>query len=575
MENYKTLRYGISDFRSLIQKNGYFVDKTPYIQRMEKKGDFLILLRPRRFGKSLFLSMLRYYYDIKERDHFASLFQGTWIADHPTPERGTYQVLALDFSMLNTTAHDLPEKFNDYCCAKVDDFMDSYKEFYPEHVFQKISECPSFDGKLNRINNYAKRNHIPLCLIVDEYDNFTNTILASQGHGIYHEITHADGFYREMFKLFKGMFDRIVLTGVSPVTLDDLSSGYNIAENVTQSEVFNQILGFSAEEVRQMIRYYRDHGVIHDDEDKMMAEMTAWYDGYCFSTRAVEQGEKVFNSTMVIKYIKNYIDEGHAPDNLLDPNTRTDYAKLHQLLRLDSLNGNRRSVLMQIAQDGCTTGEIVDSFPASRLTDPNIFTSLLYYYGMLSIKGMDSAYPVLGIPNNNVRIQYYNYLMEEYNRIQHVDTSLLNSLYQDAALNGQWRPMVEFLCRAYHENSSVRCLIEGERNVQGFMMGYLSLNPYYLTAPEVEVNHGYCDFFLMPNTLRQSGVAHSYIIELKYLAVGDSAEKAEAQWREAEAQLCQYIGARQVQLLRQGTQLHGLIVQVKGSELLRTEEVNL
>jgi hypothetical protein len=139
MENYKTLRYGISDFRSLIQKNGYFVDKTPYIQKLEKKGDFIILLRPRRFGKSLFLSMLRYYYDIKERDHFTSLFQDTWIADHPTPERGTYQVLALDFSMLNATAHELREKFNDYCCAKVDDFMYNYKEYYPEHVAQKIA----------------------------------------------------------------------------------------------------------------------------------------------------------------------------------------------------------------------------------------------------------------------------------------------------------------------------------------------------------------------------------------------------------------------------------------------------
>jgi hypothetical protein len=573
MENYKTLRYGISDFRSLIQKNGYFVDKTPYIQKLEKKGDFIILLRPRRFGKSLFLSMLRYYYDIKERDHFISLFQDTWIANHPTPERGTYQVLALDFSMLNATAHELREKFNDYCCAKVDDFMDNYKEYYPGHVAQKIAECPSFDGKLNRINNYAKRNHIPLCLIVDEYDNFTNTILASQGHSIYHEITHADGFYREMFKLFKGMFDRIVLTGVSPVTLDDLSSGYNIAENITLSEVFNQILGFSTDEVRQMIRYYREHGLIQDEEDKMMEEMTAWYDGYCFATRSIAQGEKMFNSTMVIKYLKNYIDEGHAPDNLLDANTRTDYVKLNQLLRLDNLNGNRKSTLMQIAQDGYTTGEIVDSFPASRLTDPNIFTSLLYYYGMLSIKGMDSAYPVLGIPNNNVRIQYYNYLTEEYNKIQHVDTSLLNSLYQEAALKGQWRPMVEFLCKAYHENSSVRCLIEGERNVQGFMMGYLSLNPYYLTAPEVEVNHGYCDFFLMPNSQRQSGVTHSYIIELKYLAVGDSTEKAQMQWQEATAQLQQYMQSRKVQLLCQGTQLHGLIVQVKGSELLRTDEV--
>jgi hypothetical protein len=574
MEEYKTLQYGVSNFRTLIQKNGYYVDKTSFIEKMERMGNFLVLLRPRRFGKSLFLSMLGCYYDIKERDNFDTLFKNTWIANHPTEERGNYQILMLDFSRIgNKSTKDLEESFNTYCCDRVNRFMSKYKAYYPEDVFKSISECSSFVTKLNRLNDYIQDECIQLCLLIDEYDNFTNTILASEGHEVYHAVTHADGFYRDVFKLFKGMFSRIVLTGVSPVTLDDLTSGFNITQNISLSETFNQVQGFSSEEVRQIIRYYKGKGVKLEDEEKMMSEMAAWFDGYCFAFRSLNAGEHVFNSTMAIKYIKSYLDVGHAPDNLLDNNTRIDYTKLQQLIKLDHLNGNRQKSLIQIAQDGYTWGNVCDSFSAEQLTSPNIFTSLLFYYGMLTYANREPFGIVLGIPNKNVRKLFYDYLTEEFNKILPMDLSALESRFNGAAVDGKWREMIEFLCQKLHESSSIRCMIEGERNAQGFLLAYLSLSSYYLTAPEVEVNHGYCDFFLMPNTQKVANIAHSYIIELKYLSTTDTDTKAAAQWQEAVAQLHQYVQAPKVRLLSSGTTLHGIVLQIKGTELLRTEEV--
>jgi hypothetical protein len=230
---------------------------------------------------------------------------------------------------------------------------------------------------------------------------------------------------------------------------------------------------------------------------------------------------------------------------------------------------------MEIAQRGYTYGNIEESFPAHRLTDPMIFTSLLFYYGMLTITGVDGLDPILGIPNNNVRKQYYDYLAAEYNNTLPIKTSEMKLTYKAAALEGKWREMMEYICGAYHEYSSIRSAIEGERNVQGFLLAYLSLNPYYLTAPEVEVNHGYCDFFLMPEKVKIPSMMHSYIIELKYLPSSETDAKAKAQWQEAVEQIHRYMQAPKVHLLSKGTVLHGIVLQVKGTELYRTEEVEL
>ena len=575
MAHIKRLPYGISDFKQLRRDGFYFVDKTRYIPVMEDTDNFLFLIRPRRFGKSIFLSMLRSYYDINERDKFQQLFEGLWNVDNETPERGKYQIMYFDYSRIGGKTDVLEENFDRYCCGVVDNFAKKYQHFYDEGFVEEVKEQPDFRAKINFISMAAADAGNPLYLIIDEYDNFTNTVLNEEGEAIYHALTHANGFYRDIFKLFKGMFSRILMMGVSPVTMDDLTSGFNIASNISMRGEFNMMLGFSEDDVRQMIRYYQSMGYLEGHtEESLLAEMKPWYDGYCFSKTSIKCDPKMFNCDMVLYYLNRVMQTGASPEEMIDPNTRTDYAKMRKLIQLDTLDNYRRGIIHRIAENGFITGRLQESFDASRLVDRENFISLLFYYGMLTIGGIDGASQKLVIPNNNVRRQYYDWLLREYQSIAHIDISRLNEVYDGAALRGEWQPMVEEIARAYSETTSVRQLIEGERNLQGFMNAYLSFNPYYLVAPEVEINHGYCDFFLMPDFVHYPMVAHSYILELKYLKTDATKAEAEKQWAEAEEQIRGYAEAPRVRQLTNGTILHLIVLQIRGYKTERYALIN-
>jgi hypothetical protein len=575
MTDFKLLPYGLSDFRQIVQEGKYMVDKSMYIEKMERAGNFLFLIRPRRFGKSIFLSMLRYYYDINLRDSFRELFKGLYVGERPTAEQGKYQVLHLDFSQVYGNFEELQKNFNEYMCLALDSFGEQYAAYYSPEFLSELKALKTADGKLTYLNLKAHEYDIKRYLIVDEYDNFTNSVLNEQGEAVYHALTHATGFYRDVFKKFKGNFARILMMGVSPVTMDDVTSGYNIALNLTMDPRFNMLLGFSETDVRQMIRYYQSVGALLADEEALIAEMKPWYDGYCFSLDGIDRDPKMFNCDMVTYYLIHYIEQGRPPKEMVDVNTRTDYTKLDKLIQLDSLDNNRKSVLLEVAQNGSIVGDVASSFPAAHLTDPEMFRSLLFYYGMLTFVSTDGFDTVLGIPNLNVRSQYYDYLLREYNQILRVDTTALSQCYKQAALNGDGLGMMRHICKAYYDTTSVRSLIQGERNLQGFMNAYLTLNPCYYIAPEVELNHGYSDFFLLPNLQRFPAVRHSYIIELKYLSMGDSGEKAATQWQEAVAQIQGYAQGERVKALSQGTSLHLIVAQMRGYELGRIEEIPL
>ena len=574
MNGIKKLPYGLSDFVSVREENLYYVDKTMYLPELEDQAHTLIYIRPRRFGKSLFISMMKAYYDKQMAGRFDELFGGLWIGSHPTPIRNRYQVLHLDFSRTGNSMKRLEENFYGYCSACVDGFIETYAEDYPERTVENILNATTFESKINILHIAAQRLRIPLYLIIDEYDNFTNVVLNEEGEAVYHAITHADGFYREVFKKFKGMFERIFLTGVSPVTLDDLTSGFNIGWNISINPLFDKMLGFSTADVREMLGYYREAGMLPPDCDTeaVIQEMKPWYDNYCFAEKCLKDSNRVFNSDMVLYYLRCYLQEGESPKQMMDPNTKTDYNKLRRLLQFDRLDGDRKGVLRRIIDDGQILGTVAESFPAIEMVKPEMFVSLLFYYGMLTIKGTKGMQLVLGIPNNNVRIQYYNYLLENYRSHIDIYESRLKELFTDMAFGGDWRPALEYMAEAYGNLSSVRDQIEGERNIQGFFLAYLSLNDYYLVAPELEMKHGYCDFFLLPN-LTHYQAAHSYILELKYLAKTASAEEAEKQWQEAVEQVGRYAAAPRVEALRQGTQLHRIVVQFRGWKAERMEEV--
>ncbi|MEE0148121.1 MAG: ATP-binding protein [Segatella copri] len=581
-QNVKRLPYGINDFEAVIEQNQYYVDKTMYLPLLENQPSSIIFIRPRRFGKSIFLSMLHAYYDCSKKKKFQTLFGDLWVGKHPTPLQGRYQVLHLDFSYVGGSIDKLEENFDMYLRVKLDGFMRIYQEFYLTDFKEKFFKTDSATEKLALLQDETATKGIPLYLIIDEYDNFTNTVLNEQGENVYWAITHADGFYRDVFKKFKGMFERIFITGVSPVTLDDVTSGFNIGWHISTKPEFNQMLGFSLEEVRKMFAYYKEVGGIPaiSDIEVMIDEMKPWYDNYCFSEDALKNQSKVFNCDMVIYYLRNYMDRGEAPKQMIDPNTMTDYNKMKKLLQLDKLDGNRKGIIRTIAETGQIVTSLENTFPASRLTNPQTFTSLLFYYGMLTIKDTFGDMLILGIPNNNVRKQYYGYLLEQYQEEKFVDLNQMKILFTYMALEGKWRDALEAMAKAYEDVSSVRDGIESERNLQGFFMAYLNLNNYYYTAPELELNHGYCDFFLLPN-LTHYATKHSYILELKVLSKKDyeakpengKLSKTEVQWQEAEEQIKRYAMAPRVEALRQGTTLHKIIMQFVAGKLVRMEEV--
>ncbi len=571
---YKQVPYGVSDFITVVTQNLYYVDKTMYIPQLEEEARFLFFTRPRRFGKSLFINMLRAYYDSSKKKDFQTLFGNLWIGKHSTPLQGAFQVLYLDFSQVGGSIDVVEERFNEYCCICLNDFMDSYGDAYPENMRRDFYESKSAGAKLAMLDKKAKAIGLPLYLIIDEYDNFTNTILNEKGEAVYHAITHADGFYRDFFKKFKGMFQRIFVTGVSPVTLNDVTSGFNIGWNISVKAEYNEMLGFSTEDVRVMFNYYKEIGKMPAgcDVESMINEMKPWYDNYCFAEGSLKNKNRVFNSDMVLYFLRNVMSTGQAPKQMIDPNTMTDYGKMKQLLQFDKLDGDRKGMIREIAEKGQIVTPLFESFSAFQIPDPDIFPSLLFYYGMLTFKDTRGEYVVLGIPNNNVRRQYYGYLLEEYQAVSPVNTLDLGKGFYEMAYEGVWHRCLQFMADAYAKVSSVRDGIEAERNLQGFFMAYLNLTNYYYTAPELELNHGYCDFFLLPD-LTHYKTKHSYILELKMLPKGASDAAARKQWEEAVEQINRYAEAPRVEALRQGTTLHKIIMQFDGYTLKRMEEV--
>ena len=583
----KLVPYGVADFATVIEQNLYYVDKTMFIPELEKQPRNLFFIRPRRFGKSIFLSMLYSYYDCTQSHKFQSLFGNLWIGQHPTPLQGKYQVLFLDFSQITGNIDKLETKFNSYLSINLDAFVRQYSEYYQAEM-EEILAQEDFEEKMELIFKAAKAHQYHLYLIIDEYDNFTNVILNERGEKVYHAITHADGFYLDVFKKFKGNFERIFMMGVSPVTLDDVTSGFNIGWNISIKPEFDEMLGFSTTDVVEMFTYYKEHGSIPADSDidAIVNDMKPWYDNYCFAEDALKKKTRMFNCDMVLYYLRNYMDNGCSPRQMIDPNTRTDYGKMKKLLQFDKLDGERKGIIRKIAEEEQIVTQLYESFSAYQIPKAEIFPSLLFYYGMLTIKGTRGSKLILGIPNNNVRKQYYGYLEEEYQAKAYVDVNQLTDYYYDMAYDGKWKEGLRFMADAYAKVSSVRDGIEAERNLQGFFMAYLNLNDYYITAPELELNHGYCDFFLLPD-LTHYASQHSYILELKVLSKKDFSAivegeftedgkpmtKAEKQWCEAVEQIHRYAEAPRVEALRQGTKLHLIIMQFEGWELKRMEEV--
>ena len=337
MQKIKRIPYGKGDFEAINALNDYYVDKTMFIPEIES-SPFNFLIRPRRFGKTLLLSTLQSYYDINKADRFEEFYRDTWILENPTDERAKYLILYFNFSVVSKDKYLVQKNFNDYCIMQINQFLVKYKKYLGENIVEELKACETAHEKLQYISVVLAETKHKIYLMIDEYDNFTNTLLAEYGVSEYQKIAREKGYFKQFFATLKGLASgsgsalaRMFITGVSPVTMDDVTSGFNIGMNISIDETFNSLLGFTKSEVADMINYYTAAGVFHLDKEECIEIMKQWYDNYKFSTRAEET---VFNTDMVLYFMKKVYNKKYIPEDLIDENVRVDYGNFNTSLPL-------------------------------------------------------------------------------------------------------------------------------------------------------------------------------------------------------------------------------------------------
>ena len=567
--------YGVADFKTIRNEGLYYVDKTEYLAKIEARDRFVFFVRPRRFGKSLFISMMQAYYDRNEKANFEKLFGGLWLGGHPTENRNRYLVLKLDFSEVGSMGGETIEaKFANYMDAALDDFIARYSDLFPQGTFESVR----IDTKYKVVTNAARANGLPLYLVIDEYDNFTNSLIRASGKEPYRSITHGTGFYRNWFKTFKASFDRIFMTGVSPVTMDDLTSGFNIAANVSQDKAFNAMLGFTEEETLALYRDFKGVGEYREGEpEEIVKSIKPWYDGYCFSSEKVGK-ESVFNSDMVLYHLKSMVFDGRPPENMVDRNIATDYDKLETIVELQRQSGAQyvedvNPLTEELAAKGEITFRLVESFPADEIIKPSNFRSLFHYYGILSMADRREGRVFYRLPNACVRQQVFAYLRDSYRRVSEPDWLAWDDLAHEFAYRGAWEPFLRRVAEDFANTTPIRGSLDGEIRVQGYVQAEFGHLDDYRARAEIELGGGYSDFFLFPERIYHGGVKHSYIVELKHSKKGASDAELAAKAEEGVGQLRRYAADPLVTILAKDTRLHLILYQFKGTELIRLEEI--
>lgn len=555
----KQILYGISDYGRMRRENLYYIDKTAYLPILETIGGNLFFIRPRRFGKSLFLSMMTAYYDVHYKENFEELFKGTAIYENPTEEQGKYLVLSLNFSLVETDVDRIDDSFVSHVRDNAVDFLGKYRDllsanpkldYFSKAIENGTSAADIFSNLMVLTRGVNQR----LYVIIDEYDNFANTVLSTSGEAAYIALTHGEGMLRSFFNRVKGgttgmdaPIHRLFITGVSPVTMDDVTSGFNIGQNVSLNSSLNRMLGFAAEDVVEMIDYYKKNAGIHHDVEYLMDFMTYWYGNYMF---AKDESVTLFNSDMVLYFMDNYLSGGKIPEEPIDRNVRIDYGKLRHLIILDrdgsrqpTVNGNF-SKLKQIIEDGETSTQLVSGFSLNKLTNPENFKSLLFYFGLLTIKGTDLGDTLLEIPNETVRRLFYDYIKEAYEEtgIYALELDVYAGYMKGLAAKGEWEPLFKYLTGKMAESINLRDLMTAEKTIQTFLNVYLGLSNLYIIHSEKELNKGFADLVMEPFLARYENIKYSCVIEIKYLKAGAKPDAPEVKNLIAEAreQLSQY-----------------------------------
>ncbi len=552
----KKIPYGISSFEKIQTENYYYIDKTKFIEIIENYGSvYHFFLRPRRFGKSLFVSMLHYYYDIKAKDQFNALFGDTYIGKNPTPLRNTFPVLRFNFSMVKTFGDisEIRTSFIKYIQSEVEYFIDKYNDLF-NLTTQDIDRIKAFNLEdmdiLRDLFIKLRQKNIHSFVIIDEYDNFANNILTEHGEETYIKVTHSGGFLRNFFTNLKGLtdnreIDRLFITGVSPLVMADVTSGFNIGDNISQDPQLSAMIGINNKEAKQILDYYNSFGIFNQSLGSILEDFNQWYNGYSFNNKL----EKIYNTISVLYYIHQYVKTEDRPIILTDENMRTDYGKFRFLIAAEKkLNGNF-NILKEIAQTNQTTGTLVRSFALNELIDEEKFKSLLFYLGFISISKIqpDNEY-VFTIPNKLIKIIIWEFIQKAFVDVYElkINQDYLKRAFKSMALEGDWKPALQYIIDKFYEAVSIRDFVFHEEGLKTFLLAWLNLTNLFEVCSEKELNQGFADIYLEPEHRFGDYVKHGYVIELKYIKSEflKSKKKAEPEIKHAiesaTAQLNQY-----------------------------------
>ena len=573
----KRIPYGMQNFEDVIKEDCYYVDKTPFIEQIEESNKYFFFIRPRRFGKSLTLSMLENYYDINKKDKFEEIFGKLYIGQNPTPEHNTYLIIHLNFAEVAAGLDDYKDGLDNHCSLVFNFFCDIYAHLLPAGIKEGLEKLTDAVSQLRFLCQKCQEVGKKIYLFIDEYDNFTNMILAHEEHLMrYRNQTHGEGYLRQFFNTIKGAagntLGRVFVTGVSPVTMDDLTSGFNIGTNYSLSPDFNEMTGFTEKEVREMLDYYGSVLPFNHTTDELIKVMKPWYDNYCFAEE--RYGETtMYNSVMVLNFVDNYIrSEYQIPKKMVETNIRIDYDKMRMLIRHDKEFAHDASIIQQLVTQGFVTGTLNENFPAERINDPDNFLSLLFYFGMVTIDGTYDGETKFIIPNEVVRDQMYTYLLDTYKENDLVyDRYSKGKLESKLAYHGEFKPYFEYIADCLKKYSSQRDKQKGEAFVHGFTLAMTSQNKFYRPISELDNDGGYADIFLSPLCDIYKDMVDSYIIELKYCK--SQTTQVKKLFEEASAQISRYADSDMVREAVKTTKLHKLVVIYRGAEMVACEEI--
>ncbi len=528
----KKLPYGISNYEELIEDGYYYVDKTMYIEKLENLAEKRILfLRPRKFGKTLFTSTLENYYDIQKEEKFEKLYGETYIGKNPTKLKNSYYILKFNFSGIDTTSEETTIKgFRKEVSSSIKLFVEKYRMDF----FINID-----DEAENILDNLIKAFGVQkaeekIYVIIDEYDHFANELLGFNTNQ-FKNLVSKNGKVRKWYEILKkgteSVIDRIFITGVAPITLDSLTSGFNIGTDITQDESFNEMMGFTEEELKELMI---KQNIEEERQKEILPVMRENYDGYKFSLYGKE---KIYNSNMCLYFLNRYIRFDRIPTELIDMNIASDYTKLGKMLDLCKGEEREKVIEKTVSGEGIVS-EIRQKFnPAMEFTETDLI-SMLYYLGYLTIEGDEVGYPKLNIPNNVMKEIYSDYFLKILREEINIDINdNYTEIAREIAIEGKISKIIEML-EKYLKNLSNRDYIKMDEKYIKLIFFCIAMNlKIFRLKSEMEVQRKYPDILLIPRE-RDKGYK-GVMIEFKYLKKGEENKLQEKQ-KEAKEQIKEY-----------------------------------